>query len=44
MVTAGAINALYLTNGVTYRAVTMNSVSATTNFRWEGDQWVDFRR
>jgi type II secretory pathway pseudopilin PulG len=44
MVNAGAINAVYLTNGVTYRAVTMNSVSATTNFRWEGDRWVDFRR
>lgn len=44
MVNAGAINAIYLTNGATYRAVTMNSVSATTSFRWEGDQWVDFRR
>ena len=44
VVNAGAINAVYLTNGSTYRAVTMNSVSATTGFRWEGDQWVDFRR
>jgi len=44
VVNAGAINAVYLTNGNTYRAVTMNSVSATTIFRWEGDQWVDFRR
>lgn len=43
IVNAGAINAVYLTNGSTYRAVTMNSVSATTSFRWEGDQWVDFR-
>lgn len=43
MVNAGAINAVYLTNGSTYRAVTMNSVSATTIFRWEGDQWIDFR-
>lgn len=43
-VNGGTINAVYLTNGVTYRAVTMNSVSATTIFRWEGDQWVDFRR
>jgi type II secretory pathway pseudopilin PulG len=44
MVNAGTINAVYLTNGVTYRAVTMNSVSATNSFRWEGEQWVDFRR
>lgn len=44
VVNAGAINAVYLTNGATYRAVTMNSVSATTSFRWEGDQWIDFRR
>lgn len=44
MVNAGAINAVYLTNGITFRAVTMNSVSATTSFRWEGDQWVDYRR
>lgn len=44
IVNAGAINAVYLTNGATYRAVTMNSVSATTSFRWEGDRWVDSRR
>lgn len=43
VVNAGAINAVYLSNGATFRAVTMNSVSATTSFRWEGDQWVDFR-
>lgn len=44
VVNAGAINAVYLTNGVTYRAVTVNSVSSTSSFRWEGDHWVDFRR
>lgn len=43
VVSAGAINAMYLTNGATYRAVTLNSVSASTLFRWESDRWVDYR-
>jgi Tfp pilus assembly protein FimT len=43
VVAAGAINALYLTNGDSYGAVTVNSVSGTRIFRWEASQWVDLR-
>ena len=42
-VAAGAINAVYLTNGDSYGAVTVNSVSGTRIFRWEASQWVDLR-
>jgi Tfp pilus assembly protein FimT len=43
VVAAGAINALYLTNGSSYGAITLNSVSGTRIFRWEASQWVDLR-
>jgi prepilin-type N-terminal cleavage/methylation domain-containing protein len=40
---AGAINALYITNGYSYGVVTVNSVSGIRIFRWEASQWVDLR-
>lgn len=43
VVAAGAINALYITNGVSYAVVTVNSVSGIRIFRWEAGQWVDLR-
>lgn len=43
VVAAGAINALYFTNGVSYGVVTVNSVSGIRLFRWEAGQWVDLR-
>ena len=39
-VAAGTINALYLTNGVSYRAVTLNSVGGVRSWWWEGGTWV----
>lgn len=44
VVTAGAINALYLTNGRTYRALTLNSVAGLRTFTWQGSSWRDVRR
>lgn len=44
VVTAGAINALYLTNGRTYRALTLNSVAGLHTFTWQGSSWRDVRR
>lgn len=43
VVAAGAINALYLSNGMTYRAITVNSVCGLRTFRWEDGGWVDSR-
>lgn len=43
-VAAGTINAIYLTNGRTYRAVTVNSVSGMATFTWTGNGWKDVRR
>jgi Tfp pilus assembly protein FimT len=43
-VTAGTINAVYLTNGRTYRALTMNSVTGIATFTWTGNGWKDVRR
>jgi Tfp pilus assembly protein FimT len=39
-VAAGTINALYLTNGKDYRAVTMNSVGGVRSWWWENSTWV----
>jgi Tfp pilus assembly protein FimT len=39
-VAAGTINALYLTNGRNYRAVTMNSVGGVRSWWWENSTWV----
>jgi len=44
VVNAGAINALYLTNGRTYRALTLNSVAGLRTFTWQGSSWRDVRR
>jgi prepilin-type N-terminal cleavage/methylation domain-containing protein len=44
VVAAGAINALYLTNGRTYRALTLNSVAGLRTFAWQGGSWRDVRR
>jgi len=41
---AGAINALYLTNGRTYRALTVNSVAGLRSFTWQDSSWRDVRR
>lgn len=43
VVAAGAINAVYLGNGLTYRAITLNSVTGIRTFRWENSQWEDLR-
>ena len=37
--TAGAINVLYLTNGRTFRAVTVNSVGEVRRWTWDGSAW-----
>lgn len=34
-----AINAIYLSNGTSYRAVTMNSYGATRTWWWSGGEW-----
>jgi Tfp pilus assembly protein FimT len=39
-VAAGTINAIYLTNGKDYRAVTMNSVGGVRSWWWENSAWV----
>jgi Tfp pilus assembly protein FimT len=44
VVNAGAINALYLTNGRTYRALTLNSVAGLRTYTWQGSSWRDVRR
>ncbi len=36
---AGTINVLYLTNGRTYRAVTLNSVGEVRRWMWDGSAW-----
>ncbi len=43
MVTAGAINAVYLSNGSSFRAITVNSVCGIRTFMWEHDHWTDIR-
>lgn len=40
---AGAINAIYLSNGTSFRALTVNSVSGIRTFLWDSGQWTDFR-
>lgn len=42
-VAAGAINTVYLTNGRTYRVLTVNSVSGLRMFTWTGSAWQDMR-
>jgi hypothetical protein len=37
---AGAINAIYIGNGRSYRAITMTSVGGIRSWWWEEDQWV----
>lgn len=44
VVAAGAVNALYLTNGRTYRALTLNSVAGLRTFTWQNNGWRDVRR
>lgn len=39
-VAAGTINAVYLTNGNSFRAVTLNSVGAIRTWTLEGSRWV----
>lgn len=43
MVTGGAINAIYLSNGPSFRAITVNSVCGIRTFQWETTQWTDLR-
>jgi prepilin-type N-terminal cleavage/methylation domain-containing protein len=43
-VNAGAVNTVYLTNGRTFRALTVNSVSSIRTFTWTGSAWQDVRR
>ena len=47
IVNAGAINAVYMTNGKTFRAVTVNSVSGVRKWSWlmahDTGQWTDTR-
>ncbi len=43
VVTAGAINAIYLSNGPSFRALTVNCVSGIRAFQWENSQWTDIR-
>ena len=38
--TPGAINAMFLTNGRTYRAVTLSSVGEVRKWTWDGDTYV----
>jgi prepilin-type N-terminal cleavage/methylation domain-containing protein len=42
-VAAGTMNAIYLTNGVTYRAITMSSYGNIRTWWWEGGAWVAAR-
>jgi Tfp pilus assembly protein FimT len=39
-VSAGTINAIYLSNGRSFRAITMNSVGGVRTWWWEGGAWV----
>lgn len=40
---AGAINSIYLTNGVSSRAVTLNSVGFVQTWSWDDTAWVNSR-
>lgn len=40
---AGAINAVYLTNNRTYRALTLTSVGGIRTWTWQTNQWVNTR-
>jgi Tfp pilus assembly protein FimT len=42
-VAPGTINAIYLTNGRSYRALTMNSVGGIRMWWWENGAWVGAR-
>jgi Tfp pilus assembly protein FimT len=41
--TAGAINAIYLTNSKTYKALTLTSVGGISIWIWQSNQWVNSR-
>lgn len=41
--TAGAINAIYLTNSKTYKALTLTSVGGISIWIWQTNQWVNSR-
>ena len=41
--TVGAINAIYLTNSRTYRALTLTSVGGIRTWTWQTNQWVNTR-
>ena len=40
---AGTVNAIYLSNNRTYRALTLSSVGGLRAWAWVGGQWVDTR-
>lgn len=42
--TQGAVNALYLSNGEDFRAITMTSVGGIRAWYWEDDNWVAPRK
>ena len=39
--TAGAINAIYITNSRNYRAITLTCVGGITNWVWQTNKWVN---
>jgi hypothetical protein len=42
--TPGAVNALYLSDGEDYRAITMTSVGGVRVWYWEDGNWVAARK